>query len=1057
MRYTNIVHISDLHLKNDESGRFNQSVIIEGLKNDLRLIKDSQLRPDLIVFTGDIAQGGNSQSVYDDATNTLNDLADAAGLDHSRVFICPGNHDASRDVIDPAIPEIKKFRERMSTTESINKLATDSAFINHVGTAFKKFNAFQDKFGNKFKTGADALSTQYYIRDLNLAIISINTASLTGCGLSEDVNDLRNLIVPEITLVNALRKVPKGAQVIVLGHHPLNWLSEPVERLIQPILHRQVDMYLSGHLHDTLPLTINAPSGQAVFAQSGALYAARDWWNGYCVISTISGEPHIRMTYKKWHDQRRQFGVASELDDDGIVYNTPESRTFWSTVAPRMDLKSLDSWRVNVLKNYLNDEFGSEFLDICEQGRFVRPEFEKDNYVETEGNLEKSNTPETVTLQEAMSGQDNLIVVANNESGKTTLIRHWARELSLQSIDGAEWSIPVVVKYSELKTYLKGIENLIKQKLLDLPSGITSSHLLEDGRLTILIDDMQLKSSKVKDAFDALVSKYPTCRYVIFTGTIYLQGAGIAPVIVPGIPFSHLRLKQLRHSQLLSLIESHGTTDPAQADRLLQRMVQEASSLNVPITPVTGTFLIQIYTEDASQPLINRANLIERYVEISLEKFAPQELIPSTFDFHNKSDLLSFIAEHMCRYGSTELAEEQFVNLITEYMAEYGLRFSSIDIIDYFVKARVLTRHNQFISFRLNAFLEYFSACRMVDNSAFKDWVFENERYLNFSNEIAFYAAISRRDQEHLKIIFERFKDESSKAWKNMPEDMRNGSFIEKFILPSNKADEAEILDIGKRVFEGHISDEDRMIALDGDDMLPFQKQNTHRKASFVDPGERWLAQLTLLGEMLKNMDFIPTNFKKEVLKEVLQGWLQFTAMSMGIVPDLAKERRMTLAGIDYVVLFPELEIAELARRIFMYMPVSTAKMATYHLGTEKLRVQLEEGLGAEPETMSSGQQFIRASILSQLGVSDLDQIIKRVEPTFRDNGFLQSVFIRMLSEVVVRFRLPEGELKEIRSVVAESIASLEGKTGQRAAQRKGQIIESLSTRRMLLGPNKEK
>ena len=199
------------------------------------------------------------------------------------------------------------------------------------------------------------------------------------------------------------------------------------------------------------------------------------------------------------------------------------------------------------------------------------------------------------------------------------------------------------------------------------------------------------------------------------------------------------------------MIESHGTRDPAQADRLLHRMRQEAASLNVPITPVTGTFLIQIYTEDASQPLINRANLIERYVEISLEKFAPQELLPSTFDFHNKSDLLSFISEHMCRQDVSELAEQECINLIHEYLSEYGLKFSEIDIIDYFVRARIFARSGSFISFRLNAFLEYFAARRMSDSPAFCEWIFDEERYLGFCNEIAFYAAISRRDKARLR------------------------------------------------------------------------------------------------------------------------------------------------------------------------------------------------------------------------------------------------------------------------------------------------------------------
>jgi len=1056
MKSLNVVHLSDLHLKSDETGRFNQSLIINALKVDLQKRIDSSLRPDCIIFSGDIVNDGDDLDAIEEAVRVISEIAESAGLDRSRVFLCPGNHDASRSVVGPAIPHINEMRQSSNSVEAMNKLAKYAGFVNHVEKAFKNFELVRSNFGSQYTAYTDAICHQYYVRDLNLSIISLNTASLTGCGLTKDVSDVRAIFLPEMTLVNALRRVPDGAKVLIFGHHPLSWMSESVERIIRSVLMNESAIYLSGHMHEALPFTLSNSGGACTFVQSGALYASRDWWNGYAIISIVLGQPHYKFTYRKWHEARREFGVASDLNDEGVVHTSAEAKIFWQTVTPRINLKSLNAWRSTSLSAFQTDEFGTEFETMCASGTFVEPEFEKDVYVEIDGQLEKANISQTVLLKDAIKDHENLIIVAHSESGKTTLIRNWAKALADRPIPSPDWSIPVALRFSELKSFVKGIENIVKQKLPDLPSDISSEDLLREGHITIFVDDMEIREGKHKIAFDDFVKKYPSCRYVIFTGTVYLQGAGIAPVIVPGVPFSHLRLKQLKNSQLLTLIESHGTTDPAQADRLLQRMKQEAASLNVPITPVTGTFLIQIYTEDASQPLINRANLIERYVEISLEKFAPQELLPSTFDFHNKSDLLSYIAEHMCRFDVSELPELQFINLIVEYLSEYGLRFSSIDIIDYFVRARILTRSGRFISFRLNAFMEYFAARRMADNAAFCEWIFENERYLQFCNEIAFYAAISRRDESRLSTVFERFKSESEGVWQGFPDEIKDGSFIENFVLPSPKADEAEIFELGDRIVKGVISQDERRAVLDGDDDLLFQRQALPRRKTALDPGAKWLAQLSLLGEMLKNMDFVPSSFKKEVLKHVIQGWLQFTALSMGLVPDLAKERRMTLAGINYIVLFPKMDVAELARRIFMYIPISTAKMATYHLGSEKLRVQLEEGIGSDDNTMSKGQQFMRATILAQLGVGRLDRVIKKVEPIFRETGFLNSVFIRMLSEIVVRFRLPDTELHEIRSVVGRSIASLEGKKGYKAAQRTGQVIESLSARRLVLGPKKE-
>ena len=196
-------------------------------------------------------------------------------------------------------------------------------------------------------------------------------------------------------------------------------------------------------------------------------------------------------------------------------------------------------------------------------------------------------------------------------------------------------------------------------------------------------------------------------------------------------------------------------------------------------------------------------------------------------------------------------------------------------------------------------------------------------------------------------------------------------------------------------------------------------------------------------------MEFVPTTLKARILDSVIQGWIQFLSLSMGVVPALAKDRRIKFAGVDYIVLAPNsLEIGELARNLFMYMPIATARMATSHVGTEKLRVQLENGIGDDLSNTSASQQFMRAAILSQLGVDRLSEILEMASEFMREKRYLNSVFIRMLSEVVIRFRLPESELTKIKKIAANSIAGLEGRTGRNAASRKAEIIEMLSSNR---------
>lgn len=97
-----------------------------------------------------------------------------------------------------------------------------------------------------------------------------------------------------------------------------------------------------------------------------------------------------------------------------------------------------------------------------------------------------------------------------------------------------------------------------------------------------------------------------------------------------------------------------------------------------------------------------------------------------------------------------------------------------------------------------------------------------------------------------------------------------------------------------------------------------------------------------------------------------------------GLVPALAKERKITVAGVRYVVLFPDdLDIGKIAAELFMGLPIGVAMMAHQYIGTEKLQLQLERGIGEPTDKVLAGQQFFRASLLAQLGVDNVPVILK--------------------------------------------------------------------------------
>ena len=123
--------------------------------------------------------------------------------------------------------------------------------------------------------------------------------------------------------------------------------------------------------------------------------------------------------------------------------------------------------------------------------------------------------------------------------------------------------------------------------------------------------------------------------------------------------------------------------------------------------------------------------------------------------------------------------------------------------------------------------------------------------------------------------------------------------------------------------------------------------------------------------------------------------------------------------------------------------------MATIFLGTEKLQLQLEDGLGSKEQTPS--QQFMRFAILSDLMVDNLPESAQKVAQVLKGHRFLSHVFGRKLWEIALRFRLPENQLEQIRSLVGDTMMTLSGLPHEEAAKRKSRVIQALQRERLLI------
>lgn len=657
---------------------------------------------------------------------------------------------------------------------------------------------------------------------------------------------------------------------------------------------------------------------------------------------------------------------------------------------------------------------------------------------------------ERISFTALIESSDNYVLSAPPESGKTSLLKRWAiEELSVSS---RPCKIPIKLKFRDVPAYSARFASLLKSKLPDLPSGVTVKSLIERDDFLFLIDDASLKESPSLDNLKSFIKSFKNSRFVITTSDELIASPGVQPKIGDELDFVQVRMRPLGMKQIRQLVAQHGITDPADNERLIGRLYDEMKLLSVPATPVNTTFLIQIYKSDSTSTFVNRASLIERFVEILLDRYAIQDIIPGSFDFKNKTHVLAYIAQKMVESENYSPTEAVILSWLGDYLGLMGFRYTARDLLSYFLSARVLKQDGDLIEFKLRAFFAYFCALRMDSEKKFRDFVLDEKRYLNFPEEIGFYSAISRDDADLLILLQKRFESSFTLRRPTDDEDSDLAIKVERLrdlTLPGPNSDDDKLFEIEDQIFDRRLSEEERDKLLYGDTV---NQDSTQRvvKPQILGKSGRSLALLIMASSVLRHTDLISNDLKKSFLVNVLDGWSEFTLLTLTMVPALATKGEIRLDGIKYKVVFPSgMERDGLARMLYIGMPISVGRMAFYHLGSEKLISQLVDGIGEKDEPIE--RQLLRFFILADLGYEGIPRLAKMLNRSVGSFRYLANVMTAKLQETLLRLQFSEEIADKIREAAADMAAQIGGSTGPAKARTKGKIMQGLKQHELAL------
>jgi hypothetical protein len=231
-----------------------------------------------------------------------------------RVFIIPGNHDVDRT-------KAKAVRRYDMLHEIPTFLDPTSEGRQERHTLLERFQAFSQypwylEDSEWVSSVEGFLARRLNVGSLDVGVLCINTAWFCG-----GANDQNNLVAGLEMVEAGLSRLTGCRPIIVLGHHPFDWLEASNSKRIRALLSKMEAIYLHGHLHksvhssqslDPHPL-ISLQAGCAFYARNDEEWVNRLLWAGY---DATLGDIFIRP--RKWVQDRHEWALDADAFADSF-------------------------------------------------------------------------------------------------------------------------------------------------------------------------------------------------------------------------------------------------------------------------------------------------------------------------------------------------------------------------------------------------------------------------------------------------------------------------------------------------------------------------------------------------------------------------------------------------------------------------------------------------------------------------------------------------------------------------------------------------------------------
>lgn len=1029
-----IIHISDFHLE-EETASYQKTKIVDALVEDISHYVNEYT---LLFFTGDLIDKGgknfkSKENIFEVFERVfINPIVEKYPDLKEKIFIVPGNHDVIRDKIDEIVDSglSTSLNSELLVNNFLKKHKGSQLYIERLSDYKKWETNFYKDYKHKFLSNYDN-SFLYNIGSHKVGISCFNSS-----WLCKDDNDRERLIVGQKQIEDSLELLNDCDVKLALMHHPIEFLIDFDREAVKDKLYKNYDVLFTGHVHQLDSMYTQNLTGKLFISIAGSTIAdnptERKYANGYSVIS-LNPKKGVEVIYRKYLENHEKFVSNTDVGtDDGRKNFTLMSSEILSEYEKVSSIVShIESQHSERLNDHIIISSESTSIQCSVDNLFVEPKIL--NCIE---NTLREDQVISYSVDSIISSKTNFLIYGPSESGKTILLD----KIFLESIKKYNTlrKIPVLIKFSEFinKEPLRVIREFIGVKPQDI------SNFINENNLLLIIDDLSFaeKNSKQLENIKLLLSAYPRIQ-VIASGNQTIENIMPVDYLKHNNVFSFDIgfIQSLGSKQIKQFIQKWFVGKDVDLQNNMEKLLKSFSDFGLPKTPLSVTLFLWIFEKQEKRP-INNSVLVEMFVENILEKTKIDNIYSETFDFKNKQRLLSFVAKFMHDNGDSLMNYcvdyVQTLDFISNYLRSRFPGQPQKILDDFIVRGIFSYEEGNLLRFKSAFFFHYFLAIHMDYSLEFKEYIFSDENYLNYVDEINYYTGLKRDDTGILDFTLQKLDNAFSEFNIDISENYERVDRVLE-VKSNNKTVAFNLQEDNARIKPS----EEQLDAIYDDQLssIPVQKAINRKQANLYKTAVHTDRVLKLASLVLKNSEDVDDfDVKLQAYEKVLLSSISFLMAYRDNQIDYYLEFRETPQNLPKNIDFSLLiKIMPLMHQVIMYDWLGSPKLRPViiqKMQNDKLKLNISEY-----------EKFLSVYMYADIKGTDYPKVIENFVKSSANKYIKDLSYLKIMSYYHLRSKDPE--LDEFYLKLMSEIKADLGQIPQRGKGIHRQQIKKLKRR----------